>query len=149
MNDDAREAEGLGALELVREGIHGLPPLAGIEGRQVDQIARVRKHVADRRRAPGDGEVADLVGAERAGRPLALVLEKDLHGTALQRSAALQRAIEAAADRHVRADVISEGGFAPLPTAPRALRPAYACLPPGFGCAGGARARTAPRSHGR
>ena len=44
--------------------------------------------------------------AQRPGRPLPLVLDEDLHGEAAERVAALERQVQAAGDRHVRAQLV-------------------------------------------
>ena len=101
-----REAEGLGALQLVGEGIHRLGP-GGVGRRgEIDQIARVGEDVADPGERPRQREGARLLGRERLRRPLTLVLQEELHRAAADRPPALEGAVEAPRDRHVGAELV-------------------------------------------
>jgi hypothetical protein len=126
MDRHAGQAERLGALQLVGEHVHRPRPGGRLRAGQVDQVARVREGPPDAggpaRRVKG----ADLVAAERACRPLPLVLDEDLHREAPELVAALERQVQAAGDRDVRADLVASGrphpGRAPNSAASRSSR---------------------------
>src|SRR5262249_61893188 len=115
MDDDAREAKRLGALELVGEGVDRLRPERRVRVAEVDEIARVREDVTDRVSPARGPELADLVRRERLRRPLPLIFQEDLDRAAAQLATALEGEEEPARDRHVRADLVarsSHGGHA-------------------------------------
>src|SRR5215813_4553674 len=84
MDDDAREAKRLGALELVGEGVDRLRPERRVRVAEVDEIARVREDVTDRVSPARGPELADLVRRERLRRPLPLIFQEDLDRAAAQ-----------------------------------------------------------------
>src|SRR2546421_7102877 len=106
VHDQTAETQRLGALQLVRERVDGLPPGRGHGRGQVDEIATVREGVPDPRAAARGAERARGGGVERRRRPLALVLEEDLDGAAAEVAAPRRRQGKAARDRDVRAQLV-------------------------------------------
>src|SRR5207245_8573347 len=111
--DEAPEAEGLRALQLVRERVDGLPPRRGHRRGEVDEIAAVGERVPDAGAPPGDAERAGGGGVERRRRPLARVLEAALDGAAAELAAPRRRQGQSARDRHVRAQLVGSPGHRP------------------------------------
>src|SRR5207253_4719013 len=113
MEDDAREAERLRALELVGERGHRLGPQGRIRISQVDEVARMGEDVSDRCRTTGCGERPRFIRREGLGRPLSLVFQEDLDRAAAELAPALEGQMQPTRDGYVSADLVpawSHGG---------------------------------------
>src|SRR5438874_10774886 len=106
VHDQTAETQRLGALQLVRERVDGLPPGRGHGRGQVDEVAAVREGVPDPRAAARGAERAGGGRVEGRRRPLALVLEEDLDGAAAEVAAPRRRQGKAARDRDGRAQLV-------------------------------------------
>src|SRR6266704_5421860 len=102
MQNNAEQAEGFGAIELVAHGVHGLLAKRPGGGREIDEITRVRDDRAESRAADAATKLANLTGKQRAAAPLARVLREDLERLAAVHDRALHRARQTAGHRHVR-----------------------------------------------
>ena len=106
MDDHAREAERLAALELVGERVDRLRPGGGVRAGQIDEVARVGEDAPDAGLPSCRPERPDRLVVERTRRPLALVFQEDLDGAAAHLAPALERQVQAAGDRHVGSDLV-------------------------------------------
>jgi hypothetical protein len=104
VGDEVRDAELLAALELGDQLADGALP-EGLVGRGgVVEVRVVRAERADAGRLTRRREGAHLVLRDRPRRPLARRAREDLHRLAAGFPSALERAMEAARDRLVRAE---------------------------------------------
>ena len=104
MQDDAREAQCVGAVELARERRDRAPAKVGIGRSQVDEVAGVRHDRLDAELGGVGTEGVHLVRRERSGTPLAGGLREDLQRVTAGGVRALDGARQAAGDRHVGAE---------------------------------------------
>jgi hypothetical protein len=70
----------------------------------------VSEDVADARLSARRVKGPDVRVRHRSGGPLALVLEEDLDGAAVERRTALEGAVETPGDRHVGAELVRGPG---------------------------------------
>ncbi len=104
MNDDAKQAERLGAIDLVHERGDRLFAQDRERRRQVDQVARVRDDGRDAGLLDALAEQPDFSVLERLAAPLVRVLREDLQRLASVHDRAIDGLRDAARDGHVRAD---------------------------------------------
>ena len=105
VNDNGGQAQGLGALQLVREHIDR-PAALGPAGGEIDQVARMGEDRPDAGGPRGVPEGPDLLRPECRRRPLPLILQEDLDRAAAEIAATLQCLVQAAGNRHVRPEII-------------------------------------------
>ena len=101
MQNDAEQAEGFGAIELVGHRLHRLLTERRVCRREIDQVARMRDDRPQSGGAHSRTKLANLFATERPAAPLAGVLRKDLEGFALVHDGPLHGAWQTAGDRHV------------------------------------------------
>jgi hypothetical protein len=104
VNDDAEQAQRVGALELVEEGVERLLAQLREGRRQVDQVTRVRHDGRDAGLVEAAAERSDVGRIERLSAPLAAVLAEYLQRLTAVHDGALDGVRDAAGDRHMRAD---------------------------------------------
>jgi len=104
MNDDAEQAQRLGAIDLVDEGCDRLLAQRRECRGEIDQVAGVRDHGCDSRLLDALPESLDFAAVQGLTKPLIRVLREDLQGLASVDDRALDGLRDAAGNGHVRAD---------------------------------------------
>ena len=104
VQDDAKQTERLGAIDLIHECRDRLLAQDGERRREIDQVTRVRDDRGDDGLLDAAAEQSDFGGVERLAAPLARVLGEDLQRLAFVHDRALDGLGDAARDGHVRAD---------------------------------------------
>src|SRR4051812_14899695 len=103
MKNEKRQLELIRAHELFRQRAQRVRVELRVSGREINQVIRVREHRLQMTtlRMPQKG--GDLLPFQWPGEPLHVVLHEDLHGRAIDRTGAFDRAMQPAANRRVSA----------------------------------------------
>ena len=104
MQDDERQFQLVGTDQLLRKRADRIGVKLRIGRGKIDQVIRVRENGAEFAALCVIEKGANFFGKKGPGKPLHVVLHKNLHRGAANRARALNRAMHPAADRHMGAE---------------------------------------------
>lgn len=109
VNDESGDAEGLASFELVDECGHTLLTCRVVGRGQIDQIAGMGHHGVDTAFRLRGTEQFHLLFRERTGRPLPLILDKDLQAITANANGLAEGKMQPPCHGQVRAEALANG----------------------------------------
>ena len=101
MNDQVGDAKQAAALDLDGHRVDRFLPQRVVGTSQIDEIRGMGDRVDDSRLVQGESKGRDMLGRERRGIPLVVVLGEELNGLEVHGMRGPDRAVASSRDRHV------------------------------------------------